>query len=169
MSCRRCEARLAPLLDGDLRAGERAWVLRHVAGCRSCAALWEELRVVDGLLLRPGEVRLEADFTGATMAEVRDLPCPVSRHIPVAALIVCYLVGSWLLLAAALILSPLVVAGAVAALLHGARTVVDALGGVGRLIGRLAAWSLAADMLLFLALLAAIGRARPGIAERLRS
>jgi len=169
VSCSWCEARLAPLVDGELTPRERALALRHVDGCAHCAQLLEELRVIDGLLLRPGSVQLAPNFTFATMAELHDLPHPAERRTPIAALVVCYLVASWLLLVAALVLSPFVLRTTALTALNVVRTVADALGGLGHVVARFAGWTFAIDALFALAVLAALRRARPAVAERLRS
>ena len=139
MSCKWCEARLAPFVDGELTPRDRSLVRRHTNGCPTCGALLAELRVIDGMLAQPRAVCLAADFTRATMAEVRDLPPPGPPRRPIAAFVVCYLVAAWLLLGAAAVLSPTVLDGAASTAFDVGRTAVDAAGGIGRVGGRLAA------------------------------
>jgi anti-sigma factor RsiW len=160
---------LAPFVDGEVTPGERAAVLRHVDECAQCRTLLEELRVVDGLLLRPRDVRLDANFTLETMAELRDLPAPAERPTPLAALIVCYVVASWLLLLAASILSPQPLRSAAQTVLGGGHTLVEASAGVWHVFARLAGWTFFIDLIIGLTLLEALRRARPVIVGRLRS
>ena len=168
MRCNQCEARLAPFVDGDLTPRDRVAVLRHVKTCPHCAALLAELRVIDGLLLGPGNVWLADDFTAATMAELRELPRPAKRRTPLAALVVCYLVGSWLLLLAASVLAPQMLRALALTALDNIRTFGDALGGLGHVFARLAGVSLIVNAAVAMTAFAVLRRARLTIAERLR-
>ena len=141
----------------------------HVDRCATCASLLDELRVVDGLLLTSRDVRLSPNFTVATMAELHTLPPPARACPPVAALVVCYVVGCWLLLGAALLLSPDGIAAVAKTLFEAARTVITAVGGVGRVLVRIAGWSLLIDGVLLIAFAAALRRVHPRIAKLLRS
>ncbi len=169
MSCKWCEARLASLVDGELTPRDRSLVTAHVARCATCAALLSELRVIDGLLLTSREVRLAPNFTVATMAELHELPPPAATRPPIAALVVCYVVGCWLLVGAALLLSPDRLGAVAATVLDAARTVANALGGIGRVFARLAGWSLVIDVALLILFAVALRRVRPRLAKLLRS
>lgn len=181
MSCNWCEARLAPLVDGELAPRDRAAVLAHVDACARCAELLEELRVVDALLLGPRTVRLGPEFTSATMAEVRAMPAPACARAPLAAYGVSYLVASWMLLAAAFVLAPGLLRTAGVAVLGVLRTLLEALGGLGHVAARLTerieiggwpailASAVAVNAALAIVALAVLRRAHPAIVERRRS
>lgn len=156
-------------MDGELQPRDQALVTAHVARCATCASLLDELRVVDGLLLTSRDVRLSANFTVATMAELHGLPAPAPSRPPIAALVVCYVVGCWLLLGAALLLSPSRIGAVAGTLLEAVRTVVNALGGVGRVLARIAGWSIVIDGMLLFVLAVALRRVRPQLAKLLRS
>ena len=180
MNCSWSEERLAPLVDGELTPRERAAVLRHVAGCPHCEGLLEEVRVVDGLLLGSRTVPLAPDFTTATMAEVRAMPPPCPTRTPLAAYGVSYLVASWLLLAATVVLAPNVLRAGGATALAVLRTLLESLGGIGHVVARLpehvelGGWPLilstvaAVNATLAIIALFIVRRARPAIVERLR-
>jgi hypothetical protein len=181
VTCNWCEARLAPFVDGDLTPRIRAAVVAHVDRCASCAGLLEELRVIDALLLEPREMRLAPNFTFATMAELRDLPPPSRPCTPIRAFTVSYLVACWLLVIAATILSPQPLRAAGETLAGVARTMVEALGGVGHVAARLTGraeisswplvlgWIVAMQAMLMGAAFTLLRHARPSIIERLRS
>jgi anti-sigma factor RsiW len=131
VSCSWCEERLPRFVDDELSPRERAGVLAHVDACRACRALFDELRVVDGLLLGSRRVDLAPGFTSATMAEIRSLPRPCAYRAPLFAYAVSYLLGAWLLAGAALILAPGRLREAIAIAAGTAQTTFDAFGGVG--------------------------------------
>jgi hypothetical protein len=106
-------------------------VLAHVDACRACRSLFDELRVVDGLLLGSRKIDLAPSFTAATMAEIRAIPPPCRLRTPVVAYGVSYLLGAWLLAGAALVLAPGRLQQAVASGLGSLQTAYDAFGGVG--------------------------------------
>jgi anti-sigma factor RsiW len=180
VNCSWSEERLPLFVDGDLGARERLALKDHVDACAGCASLLEELRVVDALLLGPRTVRLAPGFTFATMAEVRELPAPAPVRAPIAAFAVCYLVASWLLLAALSVLEPETLRGAAHATLAVVRTVLDALSGVGHVAARQLGFSSGGRLPLIIGLVvavnvafglfavAAVRRARPSIVEHLR-
>jgi anti-sigma factor RsiW len=179
--CSWFEARLAPLVDGELAPRDRVAVMAHVDGCAHCAGLLEELRVVDALLLDPRAVRLAPDFTRDTMAEVRAMPPPRCERTPFAAYGVSYLVASWLLLAAACVLAPSVLHAGAQTVWSVLRTLFGTLGGIGHVAARLTervelgGWPailasvVAVNAALALIAIAIVRRAQPVLVERLRS
>lgn len=181
MSCSWSEERLALFVDGELQPHERIALRTHLDACDRCSSLLDELRVVDALLLGPRTVPLSPNFTFATMAEVRGLPAPHCARAPVFAFAVSYLVASWLLLAALSVLEPEVLRDATHGTLAVLRTVLDALTGVGHVAARLFGVAgggklpllvgsiVAVNAVLALVAVAVLWRARPAIAERLRS
>jgi anti-sigma factor RsiW len=136
VDCRSAESRFEAFLDGQLTTAQRSALLRHVDRCEGCRAVLEELRVVDALLLAPREVPLAPNFTFATMAEVRALPAPPVRRVPVLAYLVSYLAGAWLLVGAAFVLEPAALHSAASALLGIVASVVSVVAGGGRAVGR---------------------------------
>ncbi len=167
MTCSWSEARFERLLDGDLPAGERVEVNAHLASCDGCRSLFDELRVVDGLLQRPRPVEPPDDFTRATMADVRAMPPPRPVRPPLRAYVVCYLVAAWSLIGAAAVLDPQLVRTAGTAMQRVAWTVAIACAGVFHVAthvgerGELFSWTtfagafLVADVALIAALFAA--------------
>jgi len=130
VTCSWCEERFERFLDGDLGAGERTRLLAHVDRCAGCRGLLEELRVVDALLLEPRTVELPPNFTHATMADVRAMPPPCASRAPIAASLVAYIVATWSLAGAALLIAPNAVLGAGRNALVVAGTVLAALAGL---------------------------------------
>ena len=179
MTCDWCEERFERFIDGVLSDGERARLLAHVDRCAACHGLLEELRVVDALLLAPRAVELPRDFTVVTMADVHALPAPRSACAPIAATLVAYIVGAWSLVGAAFLIAPIHMLSIALSALAVAGTVLAAFGGLGHAFahfgdrGGLSSWTLAggmviADVLVLVAVAAALRVARPRIAERLR-
>lgn len=76
MRCSSCEPVLDRYLEGTLSARRMADVRAHLASCASCAAVMEELRVVDGLLFTTRAPELPQNFTFAVMAEVNGMRAP---------------------------------------------------------------------------------------------
>jgi anti-sigma factor RsiW len=100
VSCSSSEELFEGYLDGTLLPAQRARLLAHLASCGPCKGVLEELRVVDALISSPRHVELPANFTFATMAEVRAVPRPQTTSAPVYAYLVSYLVAAWLLIGA---------------------------------------------------------------------
>jgi len=180
VTCSWCEERFEQYLDGALTDGERARLLSHVDRCANCCGLLEELRVVDALLLQPRAVELPANFTSATMADVREMALPCARHAPITASLVAYIVGAWSLLGAAYLIAPEhVLAFAKSALADG-NTVLGAIGGLGHVVahlgdrGDVSSWTtvaggvVIADGIVLVAVAAAVRFVRPRVAGRLR-
>lgn len=177
MTCSWCEERFERYIDGLLNDGERARLRLHVDGCTSCNGLLEELRVVDALLLEPRTVELPADFTSATMADVREMALPCPRHAPITASLVAYIVGAWALAAAAFLIAPDVVLSAGAKAVAVSGTVLAAIAGLGHTFaqlgnhGDMSSWMTVAGGVVIvdgLVLVAVAVALRPRIAERLR-
>jgi len=168
VTCSWCEERFERFLDDALTAGERTRLLAHVDGCDACRGLLEELRVVDGLLLEPRTVELPADFTFATMADVRTLPAPCTQRAPIAATLVSYTVAAWSLAGAAVLIAPDEVraAGRNAWLVAG--TVLGAFAGLQHAWSTVAGGVIIADGIVLVGVAAALRVARPRIVERLR-
>lgn len=103
MRCDSSEEHFEELLEGTLAPRLHKEVLAHLEVCSNCSSVLEELRVIDALLLTPRQLEPAGNFTFATMAEVRALPAPAVRRPPVLKWITAYLIGSWALLAAALL------------------------------------------------------------------
>ena len=181
MNCRWSEERFERFLDGDLTPRDRSTLLAHVDACDGCRGLLEELRVVDALLLEPRTVTLAPNFTFATMAEVRALPTPAPKSVPVAAYAVCYLVATWSLIAAAFLIAPQWIRSAAETAVDAAQAILASLGGLGHVAARLSVrgdvswWTtfvggvLLVDVMLAVILAGAVRVARPLLAERLRS
>ena len=180
MTCNWCEERFERLLDGLVAGAERERLLTHVDGCAACRGLLDELRVVDALLLEPRAVDLPANFTFATMAEVRALPEPRADRAPILAWLVSFIVTAWSLIGTEFVLAPKTMIAAGETSLDIARDVLSALGGIGHVFGRLVSHGdlsslftvagsvVIADGLVLVAIVAALRFARPRIAERLR-
>ncbi len=180
MNCSWCEERFEEFLDGVLTSGERARLLRHIDGCDDCRALLEELRVVDALLLTPRSVELAANFTFATMAEVRSMPAPQACRAPFAAYVVSYLVAAWSLAGASFLIAPNTVRAAGETAFDVARNVIVAAGGLGHVVvhlgdrGDVSSWTtvaggvLLADAAVAVTLVFGLRVVRPRLAGRLR-
>ena len=180
MNCSSAEELFERFLEGELAPRERTRVLGHVEGCSHCASLLAELRVIDGLLLLPRRVELNADFTHAIMAQAGALPEPQAYRAPIRAYVVSYLAAAWLIAGTAVWLAPQlthVVAGSLAEI---ARSVANAIGGLGGMVARalgrsavtvsaLLAALLALDVMLVVGCGAMLTFLRPQRAERLRS
>jgi hypothetical protein len=168
VTCSWCEERFELFLDDVLTGGERARLLAHVDGCTACLGLLEELRVVDALLLEPRTVELPADFTFATMADVRTLPPPCTQHAPIAATLISYTVAAWSLAGAAVLIAPDEVRAAGRNAWAVGGTVVGAFAGLQHAWTTVAGGVVVADAIVLVAVAAALRAARPRIVERLR-
>jgi anti-sigma factor RsiW len=179
VSCNSSEALFEAYLDHTLTPAQRARLLAHLNGCGCCKGMLEELRVVDALLAGPRVVGLPANFTFATMAEVRSLPRPHVSHAPVFAYVVSYLVAAWLLVGAGFLLASSTLRAVGETILDVTREVLRMLGSLGhagsRLVGDFGSLgtfvgaAVVIDIAVALALLVGIAVIRPRLAERLRS
>jgi anti-sigma factor RsiW len=95
MRCSSCEPLLDGYIEGLATPPVRARIEAHVAECRNCRDLLEELRVIDALLLQPRRIELAPNFTFAVMAEVRSQPPPHVPATPGIALFGAYLAFAW--------------------------------------------------------------------------
>ena len=76
MECRWVRERLPALVRGELAAGQRADVRRHLSMCPSCRRVWAALDPV-GATQALGPARpAPSDLRDRVMAEVRTLPSP---------------------------------------------------------------------------------------------
>jgi len=179
VSCSSSEALFEAYLDDTLLPAQRVRLLNHLGACGRCKGVLDELRVVDALMIAPRHVELPANFTFATMAEIRTLPRPHVSSAPVYAYLVSYLVAAWLLIGASFLLAgPAMRAfgetalDASAQLFHtfgtfghaGARVLGD-FGSLGALFGG----AIVLDIAVALALIVGFTVVRPRLAERIRS
>ena len=179
MSCSSSEDLFEAYLDGTLVPAQRARLLSHLAGCGPCKGLLDELRVVDALVSSPRHVELPANFTFATMAEVRSLPRPHVSPVPVYAYLVSYLVAAWLLIGAGFLFASTAMRAfgetaldlsaqlghTIGSLGHAGARVVGDFGSLGTVLGG----AIVLDIAVALALIVGFTVVRPRLAERLRS
>jgi anti-sigma factor RsiW len=179
VSCSSSEDLFEAYLDGTLLPAQRARLLAHLAGCGPCKGMLEELRVVDALISSPRHVELPANFTFATMAEVRSLPRPHATSAPVYAYLVSYLVAAWLLIGAGFVFAAsamrafgetaLDVSASFARVFgivgHAGARIAGDFGPLGTLLGA----AVLLDFAVVLALVVGFTVVRPRLAERLRS
>jgi anti-sigma factor RsiW len=179
VSCNSSEDLFEAYLDGTLVPAQRARLLTHLAGCGACKGTLDELRVVDALIASPRHVELPANFTFATMAEVRSLPRPHVSTVPVYAYLVSYLVAAWLLIGAGFLFAAttmrafgetaLDASASVARVFgivgHAGARIADDFGSLGTLLGA----AIVLDVAVVLALVVGFTVVRPRLAEHLRS
>ncbi len=179
MSCSSSEDLFEAYLDGTLLPAQRARLLSHLSGCGACKGTLDELRVVDALISSPRHVELPANFTFATMAEVRSLPRPHVSTVPVYAYLVSYLVAAWLLIGAGFLFAStamrafgenaLDVSAAFARVFgligHAGARVAGDFSALGTLLGA----AIVLDVAVVLALVVGFTVVRPRLSEHLRS
>jgi anti-sigma factor RsiW len=179
VSCSSSEELFEAYLDGTLLPAQRARLLAHLATCGPCKGLLDELRVVDALISSPRHVELPANFTFATMAEVRALPRPHGAPVPVYAYLVSYLVAAWLLVGAGFLFASTAMralgetaldvsaslARAFGIVGHAGARVAGDFGGLGTLLGA----AILLDVTVVLALVIGFAVVRPRLAEHPRS
>jgi anti-sigma factor RsiW len=179
VSCSSSEDLFEAYLDDTLLPAQRARLLAHLAGCGACKGVLEELRVVDALISSPRHVELPANFTFATMAEVRSLARPRATSAPVYAYLVSYLVAAWLLIGAGFVFAAttmrafgetaLDVSASVARVFgivgHAGARIAGDFGPLGSLLGA----AIVLDVAVVLALVVGFTVVRPRLAEHLRS
>jgi predicted anti-sigma-YlaC factor YlaD len=100
MRCSSCEQLLDAYVEGSVQPGARARIDEHLAECRDCRELLDELRVIDALLLQPRRVEPAPNFTFAVMAEVRSMPCPLVTRVPTLPMFGAYLAFAWIAIGA---------------------------------------------------------------------
>ena len=174
MRCSLCEPVLDAYLEGTLRRRQAWRVAEHLRGCRSCEALFGELRVIDALLTTarpPGKVG--ADFTAGVLAATRKAPAGVRRRISLLVPLGLYLAAAWALAAFAALRSNQLLSLVEAGLERGARDAA-AVGAAVRAIAPDTPVAAAAvtgvlliDLLLLAALLYGYRRVRPYLAFHL--
>ncbi|HEY0613975.1 MAG TPA: zf-HC2 domain-containing protein [Candidatus Elarobacter sp.] len=179
MTCNSSEALFEGYLDGTLIPAQRARLLGHLSGCGRCKGVLEELRVVDALLAAPRAIELPANFTFATMADVRTMPRPHVSRAPLPAYLVSYLLAAWLMVGAGFLLAPgamlavgdsaldasALVLRPFGAVGHGAARLFGDVGSFGTILGA----AVALDVAVVLALVVGFAVVRPRLAGRLRS
>ncbi len=179
MNCNSSEALFEAYLDDVLLPAQRARLLGHLRACGRCTGVLEELRVVDALLVSPRSLALPANFTFATMAEVRSSPRPHTSQAPVVAYLVSYLAAAWLLTGAGFLLAATTVrafgetaldasaqlARTFGALLHAGGRLAGDFGSLGTVLGG----AIVLDVVLIAALVFGLRVVGPRLAERLRS
>jgi anti-sigma factor RsiW len=99
MRCSSCEPILDEYVEGLTPPALRARIDEHLAECRNCRELLEELRVIDALLLQPRRIDPAPNFTFAVMAEVRSQPLPQRPATPGVAIFGAYLAFAWIAIA----------------------------------------------------------------------
>lgn len=101
MRCSSCEMLLDRYVEATLPARRMAAVSLHLKRCGVCAALMNELRVMDALMATTKAVELPPNFTFAVMAEARSMPVAVERRLSLWSFLVFYLVAAWIALSGA--------------------------------------------------------------------
>ncbi|MBV9027936.1 MAG: hypothetical protein JO311_04925 [Candidatus Eremiobacteraeota bacterium] len=157
-------------LEGTLRPRKALEVSTHVAECDRCAALLEELRVIDGLLLTArAPARMTPDFTKAVVSAAAAAPPKPARRVPFLAALIGYLVVAWAIAAFALARGGGV--GTVAALVASEQQSIAAAGAALRALAPAAPLAAAAvtavlliDIFLVLAVIYGYRRLRPAAA-----
>jgi anti-sigma factor RsiW len=127
--CSSCEPLLDRYIEGTLTARQMADVAAHLRACRSCRALLEELKAVDGLLFTTRVPELPQNFTFAVMAEVNSMPAPRARQHPVWSFLALYSAAAWVAVVVGMALthtSPAVLIGFIASVLAHAGVVTSA-------------------------------------------
>ncbi len=101
MNCSSFEDLLEQYFENTLLPREAASMKLHLDRCAACAALFEEVRVVDALLLTPQKTEPRANFTFAVMAEARAMHAPTRKRTPFVAYLVSYLALAWIVIGGA--------------------------------------------------------------------
>lgn len=101
MRCSSCEPWLDAYLEGTLRPRGARAVGAHLRACPSCAALLEELRVVDALLTTTRPPTVSAGFTASVVSATQATQPRMPRRLPLAAALLLYLGIAWTLAALA--------------------------------------------------------------------
>jgi len=167
MRCSSCEPLLDAYLEASLAPRQAGAVARHLRTCGRCAALLDELRVIDALLetaRSPGGVG--ADFTASVVTAARVAPPHARRRIPFGLVLLAYLAIAWTLLLAGLRSNAFAALAAAFALSerHGVAAVaaaVRALAPATPLAAALMTGVLLLDLLLLCAVIYGYRRVRP--------
>jgi len=170
--CSSCELLLDHYLEGSLRPRKALEIATHVAECDPCAALLEELRVIDGLLLTArAPAAMTPDFTKSVVSAAAAAPLRPARRVPFLAVLIGYLVIAWAVAAVTLARGGGV--GTVAALVVSEQQSIAAAGAALRALAPAAPLAAAAvtavlllDIFLVLALIYGYRRLRPAAVPR---
>jgi anti-sigma factor RsiW len=100
--CSLCEPLLDAYLEGTLRPRQARAVAVHLRGCSVCAALLQELRVVDALLTTARPPRVQADITDAVVSATATSAPREPRQVPLWLALLLYLATAWALAAIAI-------------------------------------------------------------------
>ena len=120
MHCSSCSPLLDRYREGLLTATQSATVRAHLKSCAHCAALLDELRVVDALLMTVRPPEPVANLTFAVMAEVRSMPVPRTPRTHLGALLGFYIVVAWTMIALWLHFASITPASAFASIMRAA-------------------------------------------------
>ncbi|HEX3671806.1 MAG TPA: hypothetical protein VHT92_08920 [Candidatus Cybelea sp.] len=95
MRCSSCEPLLDAYLDTALHPRRSHAVADHLRSCVGCAALFEELRVIDALLTTARPPGVHADFTAAVVSATHATRTRAPRRAPFGAALLLYLGIAW--------------------------------------------------------------------------
>ncbi len=132
MICSSFEDLLEQYFENTLLPREAATMKLHLDRCPSCAALFEEVRVVDALLLTPYKREPQPNFTFAVMAEARALPAPRPRKNRFLLLTIGYLALAWLAIGLTFVLAHGMVAGTLGTTLGALHRLAELVAALGR-------------------------------------
>ena len=96
MRCSTSEALFEGRLEGTLTMLQSMRLDAHLEGCARCSGVFEELRVIDALLLTPRTLEPAPNFTFKMMAEIRAMPAPQPMRATWPWMFALYLALSWL-------------------------------------------------------------------------
>lgn len=115
MRCSSCKQLLDRYAEGTLGTQRMLFVSQHLTACGECAAVLEELKVVDALLTTLHAPPAPApNFTFAVMAEVRSMPLPSVPRTNVLAAIAAYVAVAWAIIVLWLNLAGIGISGGLA-------------------------------------------------------
>lgn len=95
MRCSSCEPLLDAYLEATLRPRHARAVGAHVHSCFACAALLEELRVIDALLTTARPSGVGAGFTAAVVSATHGTQTRTPRRMPLGVALLLYLGVAW--------------------------------------------------------------------------
>ena len=121
MRCSSCEPLLDAYLEASLRPFEARDVNAHLHNCEGCAALLDELRVVDALLTTARPPGVAANFTAAVVSATRETPTHTTPRLPLGFALLLYLGVAWTLALAVALRSNDVTTVAASGFAQGAR------------------------------------------------
>ncbi len=106
MRCSSCERLLDAYLETTLAPRRARAVVEHVRSCSACAALLEELRVIDALLTTARPPRVGAGFTASVVSATHATRPRAPRRMPLGIALLLYLGVAWTLAAFAALRAP---------------------------------------------------------------